>query len=97
VDVLKAPINDPTFTGSVTLPDPVDPSDAATKNYVDASMAAASPREGNVVAIFGAASARVHPSTGLALDPDTVVMWLTDGTAATNAINGDITLNRATI
>lgn len=94
---LKAPINDPTFTGSVTLPDPVDPTDAATKNYVDASMAAASPREGNVVAIFGATTARVHPSTGLALDPDTVVLWLTDGTAATNAINGDITLNRATI
>lgn len=31
----KAPLASPTFTGSVTVPAPVDPTDAATKAYVD--------------------------------------------------------------
>lgn len=54
-------------------------------------------REGNLVVIYGAASPRVHPSTGSALGLDTVALWVTDGTPAVNAVDGDITLNRSLV
>ncbi len=39
----KAPINNPTFTGSVTVPSPASPTDAVTKYYVDNLIAASVP------------------------------------------------------
>jgi hypothetical protein len=38
--VLKAPLANPTFTGSVTVPTPVNDTDAATKGYVDSIITA---------------------------------------------------------
>lgn len=35
----KAPIDSPTFTGTVTVPTPSNSTDAATKNYVDSNSA----------------------------------------------------------
>lgn len=54
-------------------------------------------REGNLVVIYGAASARLHPSDGGALGLSTKVLWITDGTPAVNAVDGDLTLNRALV
>lgn len=54
-------------------------------------------REGNLVVIFGAASARLHPSDGGALGLSTRVLWVTDGTPAVNSVDGDLTLNRALV
>ena len=39
---LKAPLASPTFTGTVTVPAPVNNTDAVTKEYVDSAAAAAS-------------------------------------------------------
>ncbi len=36
---LKAPLASPTFTGTVTVPTPVNATDAVTKNYVDTTLA----------------------------------------------------------
>lgn len=52
---------------------------------------------GNLSAIAGAASARNNPLTGGVLNTGTVVVWLVDGTAPTNAVTGDIILNRVTV
>ncbi len=39
----KASLNSPTFTGTVTVPTPVNPTDAATKAYVDTTAASGAP------------------------------------------------------
>lgn len=39
----KAPLANPTFTGSVTVPSPVNTTDAATKGYVDSASSAVTP------------------------------------------------------
>jgi hypothetical protein len=39
---LKAPLSFPTFTGSVTVPTPINPTDASTKEYVDSNVASIS-------------------------------------------------------
>src|SRR5574338_455110 len=39
----KAPINSPTFTGTVTVPTPTDTTDAATKAYVDSVALSGTP------------------------------------------------------
>jgi len=55
---LLAPKNNPTFTGTVTIPDPpVNASDAATKNYVDSLFAGSVHYEESVVDIVAAAPA----------------------------------------
>jgi hypothetical protein len=36
-DIGAAPLNNPSFTGTVTVPTPANPTDAATKGYVDSS------------------------------------------------------------
>lgn len=40
---LKAPLASPTFTGTVTVPTPTNPTDATTKSYVDSTVAAGTP------------------------------------------------------
>lgn len=42
-----APVNNPTFTGVVTVPAPVNPTDAARKDYVDALLGAKADLAGN--------------------------------------------------
>lgn len=42
---LKAPLASPTFTGVVTVPTPINSTDAATKDYVDTSTAFKAPME----------------------------------------------------
>lgn len=44
-----APTSNPTFTGSVTVPTPINPTDAATKTYVDTAAAAGTPDASNSV------------------------------------------------
>lgn len=39
----RAPLNNPTFTGSVTVPTPTNPTDAVTKQYVDTLVSAGAP------------------------------------------------------
>ncbi len=39
-DTSRAPLNSPTFTGTVTVPAPINATDAATKDYVDQNIAA---------------------------------------------------------
>jgi hypothetical protein len=51
----------------------------------------------NMAAITGAAAARNNPLTGTGLNTGSVVTWLVDGTAPTNAVTGDIVLNRVSI
>jgi hypothetical protein len=51
----------------------------------------------NLAAIAGNASPRNNPLTGGVLNPGTDVVWLVDGTAPTNAVTGDIILNRVTV
>ena len=51
----------------------------------------------NMAAIVGAAAARNNPLTGTGLNTGSVVTWLVDGTAPTNAVTGDIVLNRVSV
>lgn len=44
-----APINNPVFTGTVTVPVPVNPTDAARKDYVDSLLGAKADKAGNNV------------------------------------------------
>lgn len=50
----------PVFSGTVTVPAPVNPTDASTKNYVDTGLQAASMKTSVVVATTGALAANTY-------------------------------------
>lgn len=93
----KAPLNSPTFTGSVTVPTPSAGTDAANKTYVDSTVAAGAPdatttNKGLVQLagdLSGTATAPTVPSLANKANTSTTVT----GTLSITG-GGDLTANR---
>ena len=86
----RAPVNNPTFTGSVTVPTPSNATDAVTKAYVDSLVSSASlPSGGSSNQVLAKASA---------VDYDT--QWITPPTAPVSSVNsqtGAVTLGKSDV
>lgn len=105
-----APTNDPTFTGSVTVPDPTADTDATNKEYVDGAISAAIknvkvPTAGTGLeqTAEGAFNVKAKPSGGItvsadgvSVDPDTLPV--PEGAAPTNnpTFTGNVTVPEPT-
>lgn len=90
LDAAKAPLAGPTFTGQVTVPTPSNPTDAATKAYVDAlSMAA-----GNVP-LGGTTGQYLKKNSATNYDMDWAVIPSTAGGATITSSAVDVTLTSA--
>lgn len=83
---LKAPLASPTFTGTVTVPSPTNPTDAANKGYVDTVVQGLSPK----------ASARL--ATAAALPTNTYNNGASGvGATLTGLVTGVLTVDSQTV
>lgn len=86
---LKAPLSSPTFSGSVTVPDPVNATNAATKGYVDAVASGL-----NIKASVSVATTTALPASTYNNGSSGVGATLTGNAASVLTIDGqDIVLN----
>lgn len=84
---LKAPLNSPTFTGTVTVPTPVNPQDAATKAYVDATAG------GSGSSYFYAARARSFSNYSSTYDNGVAGV----GATLTSSVNGAVLIDNVVL